>query len=62
MQDFPKDPAIDALAQMGGKLMIVHFGDLSHGQREDLERSLALQKRLLPRARFGDDEAYELLR
>jgi len=47
---------------MGGKLMIVHFGDLSHGQREDLERSLALQKRLLPRARFGDDEAYELLR
>jgi len=62
MQDFPKDPAIDALSRMGGKLMIVHFGDVSPGRREDLERSLALQKRLLPRARFGDDAAYELLR
>jgi hypothetical protein len=62
MQDFPNDPALDALGRMGGKLLIVHFGDVPPERREDLERSLALQKRLLPRARFGDDAAYELLR
>jgi hypothetical protein len=62
MQDFPDDPSIDALDRMGAKLVVVHFGDVPSERRDDLHQSVAAQKRLLPRARFGDVAVYELIR
>ena len=62
MQDFPDDPSMDALERMGAKLVVVHFGDVSRERREDLHQSVAAQKRLVPRARFGDVAVYELIR
>jgi hypothetical protein len=62
MQDFPDGPSIDALERMGAKLVVVHLGDVPRERRDDLQRSVAMQKRLLPRARFEDVAVYELIR
>jgi hypothetical protein len=62
MQHFPDDPSIDTLERMGAKLVIAHLGDVPPERRDDLQRSVAAQNRLLPRARFGDVAVYELIR
>ncbi|HET9252338.1 MAG TPA: hypothetical protein VFP58_09490 [Candidatus Eisenbacteria bacterium] len=57
---FPDPVALDEIRAMEGTLVIVHFGDYDEVRRSDLARRIAAQPRLVPKAAFGSDAAFEL--
>ncbi len=60
IQEFPDRAALDAAAQQGAKLIIVHYADYPEPFRGTLHRRVADQPSLTLRATFGDDVVYEL--
>jgi hypothetical protein len=60
VQEFPAPVALRAIAERGGRYVIVRYGELEPERRVAWRRAVAHAPRLRERARFGDDVVYEL--
>jgi hypothetical protein len=60
VQSFPAPQSLEAMKQMGVSYVLVHYGDFRILDRASLESRIAEERRLVTRARFGDDVIYEL--
>ncbi len=60
MQGFPDEASLRASAELGARLVVVHYGDYPPAAREALRGRVGAAAALEPAARFGDDEIYRL--
>lgn len=58
LQAFPDADAVDAIRDMGAKLVIVHYGDYRPDRRERIRREAAASPSLKQVAVFGEDTVY----
>jgi hypothetical protein len=60
LRAFPADAALDEAARLGAERVIVHLGDFTLREREELEARMRAARRLVPEQRFGDVAVFRL--
>jgi hypothetical protein len=60
LQEFPERSSLQAAADRGARLVLVHYGDWPEPQRTRVRDAVAREPALRPLATFGDDAAYAL--
>ena len=60
MRSFPDEGSLRAAAEMGARLVIVHFADYVPEERLALRARVRNEPRLVAITAFGDDEVFRL--